>query len=43
MNFPIRHPDFTTVTCLDWKSLLEGNCYKELLIEKWDFLEHYLG
>lgn len=38
MDFPIRHPDFTTVTCLGWKPLLTDNSHKDVIIESMQFL-----
>jgi REP element-mobilizing transposase RayT len=38
MDFPIRHPDFTTVTCLDWQPLLRDNRHKDLIIDSMRYL-----
>ena len=33
-----RYPDFTTITCLDWKSILTDNFHKDIVIESMRFL-----
>ena len=33
-----RYPDFTTVTCLDWKPVLVENAYKDIIIDSLRFL-----
>jgi putative transposase len=38
MDFPIRHPDFTTITCLDWQPLLRDNRHKDLIIDSMRYL-----
>ena len=38
MELASRDPDFTTITCLGWRPLLEEDCYKDIVIESLRFL-----
>jgi putative transposase len=33
MKFPVHHPEFLTVTCLEWKFLLEDDAHKDIVID----------
>lgn len=41
MKWASRDPDFTTITCLGWRPLLEENCYKDIVIESLRFLSQH--
>jgi len=32
------HPEFITITCLEWKHILEDDCFKEIIIDSLRFL-----
>jgi len=36
--FPVEYPQFTTVTCLEWKPVLENDNEKEVIISSMRFL-----
>ncbi len=36
--FTKEHPEFLTVTCLDWKLILAGNRFKDIIIDSLAFL-----
>ena len=38
MQYSKRDPDFTTVTCLEWKTILENDAHKDVIIESMRFL-----
>ena len=38
MQFPVYHPEFVTVTCLNWKSLLADDTYKDVVIDSFRFM-----
>jgi putative transposase len=38
MMFPVYHPEFVTVTCLEWKFLLEDDSYKDIVIDSLKFM-----
>lgn len=38
MLYSKRYPDFTTITCLEWKSVLADNFLKDIIIESMRFL-----
>jgi putative transposase len=35
---PKQHPEFITVTCLEWKPLLEDDKHKQVIIDSLQFL-----
>jgi len=35
---PIEYPEFTTVTCLDWKPVIKNDREKEIIVESMRFL-----
>ena len=39
--FPIEYPEFTTVTCLDWKHILAHEREKDIVIESMRFLVNH--
>jgi putative transposase len=38
MVFPVYHPEFVTVTCLEWKFLLREDAHKDILIDSFRFM-----
>lgn len=38
MKYSQYHPDFTTVTCLEWKRILADDRYKDLVVDSLRFL-----
>jgi putative transposase len=38
VNFPIEHPQFITITVLEWKHLLQPDKYKTLILDSLSFL-----
>lgn len=38
MSFPIEHPQFITVTILEWKHLLKPDKYKKIILDSLSFL-----
>ena len=38
MLYSKRYPDYTTVTCLEWKQILSDDNHKDIIIESMRFL-----
>jgi putative transposase len=38
ITYSKEHPEFVTVTCLEWKPLLEGDRHKDIITNSLDFL-----
>ena len=38
ITYSKEHPEFITVTCLEWKPLLEEDRYKDIIANSLDFL-----
>jgi hypothetical protein len=38
ITYSKEHPEFITVTCLEWKPLLEEDRYKDIITNSLDFL-----
>ena len=36
--FPTEYPEFTTVTCLEWKPVLANNREKDIIVERMRFV-----